>query len=99
MNNYISVVELNELEYLEKAATPGPWQAELGITHTNSIAIMYNCKDSAWLEIWAPQRINFEANTYNAELILASRNAMPRLLAEVRRLRALVDDSENYWKL
>ena len=70
---------LKELEQKEKAATPGPWEIRSYLGHVvDGVAV-------------EPDVVN----TYSgfdllddAELTTAMRNALPDLLAEVRRLRA-----------
>ncbi|GIH07198.1 hypothetical protein Rhe02_52650 [Rhizocola hellebori] len=58
----LSDTELDELEELHEAATPGPWY-------------MRELDDDRWEQ--------------NAALIAVARSAVPRLIAEVRRLRRL----------
>ena len=83
----ITEEQLAELERLEREATPGPWLVE---------------DKRGWWRVRGPGGVAFDdgsaCNEYNAEcdadtrdLIVAARNALPQLLAEVRRLRAVVD--------
>lgn len=78
--------ELQRLERLEKAATPGPWTATSHIGGFGfsgpltfySVTNEYSGKDSPiWLE-----------SEDNVRFIAAARNALPELIAEIRRLRA-----------
>lgn len=79
----ITEEQLAELERLEREATPGPWLVE---------------DKRGWWRVRGPGGVAFDdgsaCNEYNAEcdadtrdLIVAARNALPQLLAEVRRLR------------
>lgn len=77
--------ELTKLEALSSAATPGPWSEF--------------CESGDW---WVSQKDEFDgphawvfnSNTdfwnkqEDVDLVVAARNALPALIAEVRRLRA-----------
>jgi hypothetical protein len=79
----VSDKTLAELEELEQAATPGPWD----LIENQGIQFRY--------EIYVPSAggilphyvdLGIEAN---ASFIAAARNALPDLLAEIKHLRAL----------
>jgi hypothetical protein len=68
--------QLAELEALAEKATPGPWEIDDWFGITNPDGDDVGCVDSR----------------ESAELIAASRTAIPSLIAEVKRLRAVVSD-------
>lgn len=77
--------EFSELERLEKAATPGPWEFGTAMC----------CPDAGWISSTGgsvcPQssaKLTHSMDAWDAELCTAARNALPSLLAEVRELRA-----------
>ncbi len=79
--------DLDELERLAREATPGPWR--------------YFVYDEVWgvSRVERPRRsicqCRYGANDVeNARFIAASREAIPALCAEVRRLRERLDDAE-----
>lgn len=63
---------LAELERLEQAATPGPWD-----TGMLSMERVPSNSETDWHQLGADEK-----------LAVAARNGLPELLAEVRRLRA-----------
>jgi hypothetical protein len=104
--------QLDELDRLENAATPGPWEESAGIgdhfhiraiCHENGLEgrwllVGTTCprerKDSIGMSFW-PVTIDAEVDQANADLIAASRNALPALIAEVRRLRGILGNIVN----
>ena len=73
--------ELAELTRLDKEATPGPWR--LGVVRI----------PPSWTiesEMWSVAQTISGNDEHNAAMIIASRNALPRLLAEVRCLPDLL---------
>lgn len=95
MTEPITQEELAELKRLCEKASPGPWRHDEG-------SDLKNKKIPLWKEIvseyskqrplvtlsatvWRPQR--FEMAISNADFICASRETLPRLIAEVERLR------------
>lgn len=66
--------ELDRLEALANAATPGPWVA-----------------DERWVEDADEYDIGEAQETSDAEFIAAARTAIPQLIAEIRRLQAIID--------
>lgn len=76
-------IDLDKLEELMRAATPGPWEAGA----------------FGWVEAMvgvAPLKLRRHAlSASEADLIAASRNMLPDLIAEVRALRARVAELEN----
>ena len=91
----ITNAELDELERLEQAATPEPWyetltgEGKVCVSHVDYSA--YNGYPVCVMTNSFPQK-----DYPNAAFISASRNAMPRLIAEVRRLRAERDVLANH---
>ncbi len=84
------MIDIDKLEALEKAATPGPWLAkanELLWVGPDSLArhgrIVYPTLEDECI-----------FRDGNAEMIAAVRNALPELLAEVRRLRLIKKTSD-----
>ena len=83
-------VDLDKLEALEKAATPGPWelQTEREMGDYGSVIGEYLtgigtrlCEVVVYNDDYGNQVV------HNAQLIAVLRNAAPALLAEVRQLR------------
>lgn len=84
--------KLAELQTLSDAATPPPWEAEnslwtgqpynLQVPHTVNGVEVHPLVLGKWSD-WAPSREDMA-------VLVAARNALPELLAEVRRLRAVV---------
>lgn len=78
------MVNLDELERLEKAATPGPWQEEAGASENRRIvsaseyyiAMIYRCAVT-----------DDDDGGENTALIVAARNALPALIEAARVLR------------
>lgn len=80
--------ELDRLDALAQAATPGPWEvkAKSGIRpvgRTQNVAATY-------LQV-AEGGGTLYPFAENAAFIAASRTAIPALIAEIRRLRAQID--------
>lgn len=69
--------QLDEIEALCAAATPGPWHL------TDSDAIVAPLTATKIADVWEPTQA-----TRNGEFIETARDAMPALLAEIRRLKA-----------
>lgn len=77
---------LDELERLEKAATPGPWEANAEAT-INGEPIEYR----GYVEhvngtVFRPG-VNNRLAEADAALIAAARNALPEMIKELRALR------------
>lgn len=78
--------ELDRLEALAKAATPGPWyQVYEGSSDWTVYGPDDDVKSVANLHRW------HQVECPDAAFIVAARDAVPALVAEVRRLRALVE--------
>src|SRR5262249_55384626 len=90
-----TMVDIEELTRLEQAATPGPWTTEAGLKFSGEnwlLASLGNGYDD--LDHWVtPDHIRCSdmggGAAEDAALIAAARNALPDLLAELRRLREL----------
>lgn len=76
--------ELEELERMEREATPGPW-GYAGDGFTDDVFADAECVASLRVHQ------NGDRTAANARFFAASRNALPSLLAEVRELRAVAD--------
>lgn len=73
--------ELDELERLEREATPGPW----------TFNGLHDFPEVRPVALWGgfdQADTPKSAKVANARLIAASRNALPDLLAEIRQLRS-----------
>lgn len=91
--------ELTTLDALASAATAGPWQAAEGHTyrdgrveHTESFVRLPGGDVALAEEVVDPA--TGEPSNANAAFIAASREAVPALIAEVRRLRGALGYSE-----
>lgn len=87
------MVDLDELERLERAATPGPWSYRMNPhggarVQTGSVGIADVLSRGG-----VPHPVQ-EHCEVNARLIATARNALPDLLAELRTLRARVAELE-----
>lgn len=92
------MVDLDELERLEREATPGPWELEERMRGYGIFAGRFQDFGRG------PERVHglnlghvsdLDANGEdNLALIIAARNALPDLIAEVRTLRARVAELE-----
>ena len=94
----MDTVELDELERLERAATPAPWTSWVegrdhwsgenfigGPTRSDpDIYVRIRVEDGGW----------HPASVADQDFIAAARNALPRLIDEVRRSRAAHGDSD-----
>jgi len=76
--------ELDRLEALEKAATPGPWDmlGETGEVH--AIEFVDGCGDPLHV-------VEHKIKEENAELICEARNALPRLVAALREALGIIE--------
>lgn len=94
MTTPLSTTDLDELERLEREATPGPWRecghdrggcicGQVWSEHgQSSLVLKPDCGD----EVPVPDA---KHKTANAALVAATRNALPALLAAARRLEQL----------
>ena len=82
------MIDIDALEALERAATPGPWTATNRV-RDDGVWMVERDGDDLIADIDGD---NHECDAANAALIAAARNALPELIAEVRRHRALADD-------
>ena len=96
------MVDLDELERLEREATPGPWKADtedVGDCVVWAPEIKDGDGDSSFVSNIGRSRIGavgvaFDHEADDCRLIAATRNALPDLLAELRTLRARVAEME-----
>jgi hypothetical protein len=75
-------LDLDAIEALANAATPGPWEVDYDERVGGADQILRGNLTICFMS--SPRR------EYNAEFIAAARAAVPALVAEVRRLRAAV---------
>ncbi len=75
---------LKEIEALVEAATPGPWETDSNETGVPCILI----GGEPWWPPWAYLTIPNHERKATISFIARSREIVPELLAEVRRLRA-----------
>lgn len=73
------MIDLDELERLEKAATPGPWDIDEEVWGPDRTRVV-ECK------LWARE----DVAEHNERVIVATRNALPALIAELRAARAVI---------
>ncbi len=76
-------IDIDALEALEKAATPGPWR--LAKDTSPGFSFLWNTTG---------QSVFSSAYTKDAALIAAARNALPALLAELRQYRERPGEAE-----
>jgi hypothetical protein len=99
----ITDAELAAWSAICAAATPGPWYVEIEDSHP-----LYRRR--GWLRRVGPIGLRFDGNMLDVRvddldvaLVLAARLALPRLIAEVKRLRADIAELEalyanaNHW--
>lgn len=81
------MIDLDAIEARAKAATPGPWRVNPRVE-----ADPGETDGHGWLA-GPPAAIEYEAALFNrdADFIAAAREDVPALIAEVRRLRSVVD--------
>lgn len=82
------MIDIDKLEQLERAATPGPWIPLQDGTICRKVRMTWldsrrKCRE--WDITYGEARFH----DGNAELIATIRNVLPELLAEVRRLRRI----------
>jgi len=83
--------DLDELERLEKAATPGPW---CSVDYT-IFASVQSSHDFGGRDLFSEKSIHFPGSENfrwreNGKLAAAARNALPALIAELRAARELL---------
>lgn len=76
--------QLAEWERLANEAMPGPWECDYSSGSVNSCAPQFLLDDEG--PLWVAD-YGSTANEQNGEFIAAAREAVPELIAEVRRLR------------
>lgn len=81
------MISIDELERLEKAATPGPWRGDARGTHCDPAQDTVTVKTSLG-NLFKLDKWDAAACANDADLIIETRNALPALIAEVRELRA-----------
>lgn len=82
--------ELQKLEELERRATLGPWHVGDGAAYGFDGSFDVHGPDNCGIAgmVGTAQAAKHQRNSEaNAEFIAATRNALPELIAEIRRLR------------
>ena len=80
----MTAVDLDKLEALEKAATPGPWAPD------------WNDPRSIFSQDGTGRVICKPRDWQDVDFLVALRNAFPELLGEVRELRGIADAARVY---
>jgi hypothetical protein len=85
---------ISDLEKLEKAATPGPWVSSVeGRDHSAGDNAIFTADDPRQVDpdVYVSVRVAggdwHPVSVADQDFIAAARNAIPTLIAEVRRLR------------
>jgi hypothetical protein len=85
---------LSELEKLDRAATPGPWVSSVeGRDHVSGDNAIFTADDPRQIDsdVYVSIRVTggewHPVSVADQDFIAAARNAIPALIAEVRRLR------------
>lgn len=86
----MTAAELDELERLANAATPGPWKEFTANKGSDLSETFVHGPDKRWLAR------DFEP--FNARFVAAAREAVPMLLAELRSLRFVRVEADAAWK-
>jgi hypothetical protein len=81
----LSEAELDELDALARAASPGPWRAFAG-PGIGGDAFISMSDDDATPDMYVRHE-DEPATVADLDFIAAARNYVPRLLAEIRELR------------
>lgn len=69
--------------------SPGPWNISRNTVHSGQIAVLHNCRNGDFLEIWSrPQLGNQDTQHANAELIAAA----PELLEALNKLLSIYEE-------
>jgi hypothetical protein len=85
MHKFLSDAELNAMETMCKAATPGPWRSYVeGRDHTSGSNFVMTGEGGEDFEL------SSGGTLADQDFIAAARQDVPRLIAEVRALRELV---------
>lgn len=93
-------VDLEELKKLCEMATPGPWSydqdAEFYQGDDEYAQSYINIGDARWSSPVPMTGGDAAGLTNDAEFIAAARTAIPKLIAEIERLKALVEKEPDY---
>ena len=96
------MVDIDEIERLLAAATPGEWDTEFDPIdagdHATAVCLpgkagslgtfLAYCQHNWGEAVYNERRISWKEATSNAALIVAARNSLPAILTEIRELRA-----------
>lgn len=80
--------ELARLEELASKATPGPWEWVAGSDALHATTVPHEWHEDETAKIIVTDSHVYPPHGADAAFIAAAREAVPALLAEVRRLRA-----------
>ena len=83
-------LNLDELERLERAATPGPWTSHRPGRYGEVLAT-----ESEWTNGYYGFLVAQSCGPLNAEFIVAARNALPALIRRIRELEQNLADARN----
>lgn len=95
-------LDLDKLEQLERAATPGPWKYDWGnwaverqapgqACHRDDVCSLTGFGIHAPTEEWPSREIQVAGNPHDGDLIAEARNQLPELLSYVRRLERVAE--------
>jgi hypothetical protein len=86
---------LDDLERLERVATPGPWMSSIeGRDHNAGDSVILAADDPRQIDSDVYVSIRVDSSDWHPvgvadqDFIAAARNAIPGLIAEIRRLRS-----------
>lgn len=91
MSEHLTDAELDEIEARAEKATEGPWVAECGSSNSPCIDFVLTENIDPRLDDRASIAETYTDEAENADFIASARTDVPRLVAEVRRLRAQVE--------
>lgn len=91
MSEYLTDADLDAIEARVGAATEGPWVAECGSSNSPCIDFVLTENIDPRLDDRASIAETYTDEAENADFIASARTDVPRLVAEVRRLRAQVE--------
>ena len=86
------MIDLDELERLERGATPAPWGQDVNCLHAGF------CVPVAQFESFEPDGSNIPKadGIENAAFILSARNALPALIRELRAAREVINIAHEF---
>lgn len=90
-NDEITDKELDELEWIEKSATGGPWEryGYIGSGRLDKVRGIHYLERTG-----RPVFVDVPVGEVDSKLIAAARNALPRLIATIRALRQRAEPTQ-----